>query len=156
MDMKKSLLIGIPSVLVVGLIGAYYVTRPNDEALIQQTLKEAVVASKEGKANPVMDAISGSFKYGEEMPDRRELARLIKEAKPEFSILTPTAKIEGDTAKVHSDVAVSFSFMTMTMDQTVKDVDITLAREPALDFGIVPSSKWRIVSVTGPALPQGE
>ena len=156
MSMKKALAIGVPSVLVVGLLGFYYLNRPNDEALIHQTLKEAVVASKEGRANPVMDAISSSFTYGGETPDRAEIARVVKQAKPEFVVLSPTPTITGDTAKIHSDVAVKFEFMGMTMDQTVKDVDINFAREAAVEYGIIPSSKWRISSVTGPQLPQGE
>ncbi|MBX3111113.1 MAG: hypothetical protein KF857_03820 [Fimbriimonadaceae bacterium] len=154
--MKKALLVGAVALVVVGVVGFYAGGRPSDEELIQRTLREAVVASKEGRANPVMDAVSSSFRYGEDMPDRREIARVVRQAKPEIVVLSPKPTISGDTATVHSDVAVKFEFMGMSMDQTVKDVDITFTREPAVEYGVLPSSKWRITQVTGPALPQGE
>ncbi|MBS1707982.1 MAG: hypothetical protein JSS65_04590 [Armatimonadetes bacterium] len=154
--MKKWLAIGVPSLSLLALLGAYYLNRPSDETQIQQTLKEAVLASKEGKPNPVMEAISSGFKYDGESPDRREIARVVKEAKPEIVVLSPVPTISGNDAKVHSDVAVKFEFMGMTMDQTVKDVEITFAREAAVDFGVLPSSRWRITGVTGPGLPKGE
>ncbi len=154
--MRKWLAIGVPSALAVGLVGFYYASRPGDDALIKQALDEAVAASKQGRPNPVLDALSTKFTYQGLSADRGEIAKVVREARPEVTVLSPKPEITGDKAKIRSDVALKFDWMGMSLDKVVKGVEIDFAREPAIDFAVLPTSHWRITSVTGPDLPEGE
>lgn len=60
---KKILLttVGIVAALVVGRIAIGLINQPDDKTLIMKALKEAQVASKEGKPGGVLDFLSSDL-----------------------------------------------------------------------------------------------
>ena len=146
----------VAGVLVFLAIGGAVVNNvffgPSDEELILETLTEATEAAAEGEASPVLDALSRNFEYGDDSPIKFDVAKVIREAKPDMIILDPNPKIEGDVAVVESDIQLSMSFMGAGIQQTIPDVVIELKKETSF-ASLLPKPKWRVTKVTAENLP---
>ena len=147
----KKWIIGSTFVVVAGLVALFFATAPSDDELIVLALNESAKASREGKPGSVLDHLSRSLMFnGNVVADRSEIAKYVRLARPDvvFGPIRPV--VNGDSAVVNSDVAVKFQFQGLSMDQTVPDVEVKLAREVGFRWIVFPASKWRITSISAP------
>ena len=149
----KKWIVGSSVTVVAGLIVLYFATAPSDEELIDQAIKDSVIASKEGKPGGVLDHLSRSLTFnGMPVSDRSEIAKYVRLARPDVVFGPYTPVVEGDSATVRADVAVKIQFQSLQMDQTVRGVEVELARETGFRWVVFPASKWRIASVSAPEM----
>ena len=145
----KKWLIGIGAAALVSALCIPMFFGPSDQKLIKEALQESVKASREGRPGGVMDYLSSSLKVNEEdVENRGEIGRYIKNARPEVVIENPTPVITGDTATVVSPVTVTFSIGPVSQPARIERVVITLAKETGTRFLIFPAPKWRIKEIT--------
>jgi len=152
--MKKNVRIVIVLACVVGLLALVRVAlnQPPDEVLIQTALTEAILASKEGRDGPVLQFISKRVSYnGQESTDRRSLGKYIKQYRPDVTIVNPRPVIQGDWATITSPVTVEMSLLNIGGKWQIPEATISLRRETALKWLVVPTSIWRVKSVDAPA-----
>lgn len=154
--MSKKIFGAVAGLAVLGLAGAVVNSLffgPSDEQLIQETLLEATEAARKGEASPVLDSLSRNFEYGDMVPVKMDVAKVIREARPEMILLEPSTKIDGERALVETDIQLTVEFMGMPISQTVPDVAIELKKETSFS-GVLPKPKWRVTKVTAENLPQ--
>ncbi|MBS1723743.1 MAG: hypothetical protein JSS66_12410 [Armatimonadetes bacterium] len=145
--MKRNLLFAGSGLLLAALAVPLFFG-PSDRQLIAQALQDSCQASREGRPGGVMDYLSSSMRYnGEPIGDRREVARYIKQTRPEVVILNPTPVINGQTATVVSPVEVKISIGPMPVSMRLENVRITLSRETGFKWLVVPAPKWRITEI---------
>ncbi len=144
--------VGLVVLVLAGLVVKGLFFGPSDQELIGRTLAEATEAAAKGEPSPVLDALSRNFEYGDEMPVRIDVAKVVREAKPEMVILNPLPRIDGDGAVVVSDVALKVDFMGMAQDLVVPEVTILLKKETTFR-NLIPEPKWRVTKVSAKTLP---
>lgn len=141
-------------VVFVGLVVLFFATAPSDEQLIDQAISESVLASKEGKSGGVLDHLSRSLTInGVPIKDRSEIAKYIRLASPKVVFGPYRPEIDGDEARVRTDVSVDINYLSFQMNQTVPDVEVILTRETGFRWVVFPASKWRIASISAPEIP---
>lgn len=124
---------------------------PSDKELIRDAVKESVEASREGRPGGVLEYLSNSFTFNDqEAPNRREIGKWIRQGKPEVVLRNSEPVISGETAEIVTPVHVKFDYLAFKFDQEIPNVRITLQKEAGTKWLIVPTKKWRIVSVTAP------
>lgn len=144
------------AVIVLTLVGIWVQAAffgPSDRTLIMEALDEATTAAKEGRPSPVLERLSSQFNYGDYAPARFDIAKVIRDSKPDITILNKEPNIQGDTATVVSDVRLVMAYIGQSMDTTVPQVTITLRHENAMSYLVIPTKKWRITEVQASALP---
>jgi len=146
-DMKRTLtIVGCAAFLL--LLATPFLFQPKDQDLINQALKESVDASREGRSGSVMEYLSRSLKYNEiPVENRAEVARYIRNSKPEIYLENTAALINGDSAQVvtPADLRVAVGPMPVTLH--IDRVVITLGRETGTRFLVLPAPIWRIREV---------
>src|SRR4051812_25538220 len=101
-----------------------FAPQPDDQALIQNALKDSIEASKEGRPGGVLDFLSSKFKINSESPGRFDIAKFIREHKPDITVYNTKAIISGDTARIETPVEVKLSVLTQNFDQTIDHVTL--------------------------------
>lgn len=121
----------------------------SDREMIQAALQESIEAGKEGRPGSVVDLLSNQFEVNGYQPGSREVSRVVKQFKPDVEVLNPVPVVDGDTASMKSPVRLS---ITMPMKQSfdIQDVKFSFEKEPATQWLIFPSKKWRLRSVELP------
>ena len=138
-------------VLVAALVGIFYATAPSDEELIEQALREAIVASKEGRPGGVLEHLSRSFVYdGQPVYDWKEVSQFIKVAKPVVEIDANRPQIDGDRAIVVARIDFKMGFQTFSIDESIDNVEIRFGRESGTRWLVFPAPKWKIIEVSAP------
>lgn len=140
-----ALAFGMFSVLFMG---------PSDQEMIAETITEATDAAREGRPSPVLDSLSKDFDYGGELASRFDVSKVVKESKPDLTVLDVNPTITGDTATVVSDVRVNAQIYGFAIDQTIPSVRISLERETGTKWLVIPAPKWRITKVEAEGLPR--
>lgn len=118
----------------------------SDKELIKVALDEAILASKEGRPGGVLDFISRNFEVNGQQYGAGDIAKTIKEMKPDVTIEKPDPTVSGDTATITSPVRLN----VLTMGMNISEVTITFARETGTKWLIFPTKKWRMVEVDVP------
>lgn len=143
--------------LTLGVVVALLVLRftlfapqPDDQALIAQALKESIEASKEGRAGGVLDLLSRKFKINEQAPGRFDIAKFIREHKPDVTVYNKTAIVSGDTARIDTPVEVKLSYLNQNFDQRIDNVTLIFQKEEAHKFLVIPTTAWRLTDVEVP------
>jgi len=150
------------TLIVAGIAGVLLVARamlfgPSDRELIDAAVKESVLASREGRPGGVLEYLSNSFTLNSESGlDRKEISRFIKSGKPEVVIRNPQPVINGESAEIVTPVHVKFDYLAFKYDQDIPEVRILLQKESATKWLVVPTKKWKIVSVTAPNVATSE
>jgi hypothetical protein len=125
--------------------------RPTDETLIQQALTDSLEASRKGEPGAVMDLISKQLKVNEQSySDSPQIAKFIKESKPDITIQDRKTLITGDEARIVSPVEIKLSMLGQSMDQSIDNVTLIFHREEARGFLFLPVVKWRLTEVRLP------
>ena len=118
----------------------------SDKELIKIALDEAITASKEGRPGGVLDFLSRKFEVNGQQYGSGDIAKTIKEMKPDVTIEKPDPTVNGDSATITSPVRLS----VLTMGMNISEVTITFARETGTKWLIFPTKKWRMVEVDVP------
>ena len=136
-------------VLVAALVGIFYATAPSDEELIEQALEEAIVASKEGRPGGVLEHLSRSFVYdGQPVYSWKDVSQFISVAKPEIEVDANRPQIDGDQAIVIANVDFKMGFQTLSIDESIENVEFRFAKESGTRWLIFPSPHWKIIEVS--------
>jgi hypothetical protein len=144
------LAVALAALLVIVFLGW---DRRSDKQLIQEAIDESVLASKEGRPGGVLEYISNSFTMNQEGPvDRREIAKFIKESKPDVEVGPFEPNVTGDVATIRADVSVKIS--TFGPQIQLPGVSVKFRKEHATRWLLFPTKKWRIVEAIAPEVPE--
>ena len=95
-----------------------FAPKPDDQKLIREALAASIDASREGRPGGVMDKISEKFNINGMQPGSRwDIAKFIRDSKPEIVVENTTALVEGDTARITSPVQIKFAFLNQKWDR---------------------------------------
>lgn len=126
-----------------------------DEVLISEALDESIQASREGRPGGVLDFISNNLRVDGIGPvSKGQVARLIRENKPEVEITSRKTTVAGATAEMVADVRIKGTVQVMAFsagfDRTFKGIRLGFAKEEARKYLIVPVRTWRLTEVNIP------
>lgn len=148
---KVKAIVGALVALVViggGAIGMGAFGGPSDEELIKQALDDAILASKEGRPGGVLEFISQKFTVNDEQYADRDIAKTIKDLRPNVEVENPTPTIQGDRATIVSPVRLSVTLPPV--GTKLSQVTIKFERESGFKWLVIPTKKWRMVQVEMP------
>lgn len=151
--MKTFLILGMLLVFLVGGKVILSTLQPQDDKkLIQEALTESIKASREGRPGGVMDKLSVNIKYNDQdvSGNSRDIARYIRESKPDIVVENPEPDISGEEAKINSPVTLSVSFLGHSVDKRIKNVTLIFRKESDRDYLIFPATKWKLAEVRVP------
>ena len=143
----------IPAVAIILLIGGKFIlmsaNRTDDKVLVRQALLDSIKASREGRPGGVMDKLSEHIKFNgqSEAGNERDIARYIRQSKPDITVQNMDPEVSGDEAKIISPVTVSMGLLGQSMGQTLKKVTITFRREDDHEWLIFPVKRWKLAEV---------
>lgn len=153
MKNSKTLILGIvaAAALLLVLRLTLFAPQPDDQKLIKQALQDSLQASREGRPGGVLDILSTKFKINDQQPGSRwDIAKFIRDNKPEIEVENTNATISGDTARVITPVHVKISFLNQTWDQSMKDVTLVFQKEEGHKYLVVPTTEWHLTDVMVP------
>ena len=122
----------------------------NDQQQIAQALQNSIQASKEGRPGGVLDLLSDKFKINEQSPGTFNVAKFIRNQKPDITVANTTAVVSGDTARIDTAVHVKFSYLTQTFDQNIPNVTLVFQREEGHKYIFFPTTEWHLTNVEVP------
>jgi hypothetical protein len=154
LDMKDPrkiifLMIGVVAALVI-LRFTLFAPSPNDQVLISQALMDSIQASKEGRPGGVLDLLSSKFKINDQEPGRFDIAKFIRERKPDVTVDNDKAVVSGDSAQIQTSVEVKLSFLNQNFDQRVDNVTLVFQKEAAHKYLVIPTTAWHLTDVEVP------
>ena len=141
--------IGLAALLLV-LRLTVFAPAPNDQKEIAEALQNSIQASKEGRPGGVMDLLSDKFKINEQTPGSFNIAKFIRDSKPDITVSNTNAVVSGDTARIDTPVHVKFSYLTQTFDQNVPNVTLVFQKEEGHKYIFFPDTEWRLTNVEVP------
>ncbi len=150
---KAFLILGALLVIVIGGRAIYSAMNPqSDTTLIKEALAESIKASREGRPGGVMDKLSDNITYNgtNEGGNSREIARYIKNSKPDVAVDNDEPEIHGNEATIVSPVTLTVSVMGQAMDRRIKDVTLTFKKEDDREWLIFPVKRWKLAEVEVP------
>lgn len=150
---KTFLIMGTLLVLLVGGRVIVGVANPQDDkTLIQQALADSIKASREGRPGGVMEKLSDNIKFNgqNENGNQRDIARYIRESKPDVVVENTDPTINGDEATIVSPVHLSMSMLGQSIDKQMKGVTLVFRKENDRDWLIIPVKKWKLAEVQVP------
>lgn len=143
-------------VLVVGFrVVNLMIGQGDDAAMIKETLRQSLEASRKGEPGGVLEAISSSIKVNDQEQGGQQsfIANYIKSQKPDIEVTNQTPIVTGDEARITSPVRLKIS-VPIVGDKTVvaKDVVMVFHKETAREFLIFPVKKWRLAEIQAPPM----
>lgn len=150
--MKKWLL-AVPVVVLVGFIASGFIFAPSDQEQITKALNDSCAAASRGEPSDVLKYLSKSFTYGGEETSSYDISKVIHQAKPKIAVMETNAQISGESATVRTPVDVQLNYMGLDINRTIPGVTITLKKETAFKWLVVPEPRWRITAVEADSLP---
>jgi hypothetical protein len=158
--MKRSTWLAISgaAVMVAALLVLWRIAAvpsvPEDQR-VRERLEEIRLAVEARDLRTVMDAISDDFDtlgYSRERL-RVEIASAFRRGiKPHIRYSPPVINIIGKEATVNTRVEVWWEDQSHTSRHEPTDIRLSLRKEPARKWLVVPTEKWRIVDVEGVAI----
>ncbi len=143
------IVLGVAALLLV-LRLTVFAPQPNDQALISQALQDSIQASKEGRAGGVLDILSQKFRINDQEPGRFDIAKFIRERKPDITVLNTHAIVSGDTARIDTPVEVKLSFLNQDFDQKIDNVTLVFQKEEEHKFIDIQTKAWHLTDVEVP------
>lgn len=151
--MVKKALLALAVLSITGFFSSGFLLAPPDSVLIKQAIEDSTAAARNGEPSEVLDNLSRRFNYGGEVANRSDIIKVVRQSKPHIVVEDIKPLVEGETATVISPVTVKGDFMGFTIDTTFPRVTIGLKKELGTQWGVVPTPRWRIVSVDADQLP---
>jgi hypothetical protein len=156
MSKKTIWVLGAVAAVIVALLVVRMVNRPSDEEMIRRALQESLQASKEGRPGGVLDLLSRDLTVNEVDPGRGQIARFVRDSRPDVDVLDDTPFIAGDEARIVSPVRIRAAILGYTMDRQIEDVTLIFRRERGREWVVLPVDKWRLYSVHAPNASLGD
>ena len=150
---KAFMILGIVIVFAVGgRMILSVLNPPNDLALIKTALADSIKATKEGRPGGVMDKLSVNLKFnGEsESGNRNEIARYIRNSRPEVTVEQIEPVVTGDEARIVSPVDLKIGLLGVNKEAHLKEVTIVFKKEEDHEWLFFPSQKWKVAEVQVP------
>jgi hypothetical protein len=99
-----------------------------------------------------MDKLSVNLKYNDQDVSGadRDIARYIRDSKPDIVVENPEPEIKGDEATIVSPVTMNVSLLGHSMNREFKQVTIVFRKEADREFLIFPSTRWKLAEVRVP------
>lgn len=142
--------VAVGVILIVGWIGVYSKTT-SDEQLIKDSLAESIRASKEGRPGGVLEILSRQFQInGQTISNETEIARYIRDTRPNVEVLQPDPFIQSNVATIKSDVKLSMPGPFSAVGTTLEDVELKFQKESTMKWLIFPDRQWKLVEVKVP------
>ena len=143
------IIVAVVLVLFVIRVGLSMAKRPDDRQLIQNALKEAIQASKDGKPGGVMELLSRNLKVNDQNVggNTRDIADFVRRQRPGIEVLEPEAQITGAEGRIVSPVTLDLGLLGQ---RTIKEVTMKFRKEDATEYLVIPVTKWRLVEVEVP------
>jgi hypothetical protein len=141
--------IGLAALLLV-LRLTVFAPQPDDQKEIAQALQNSIQASKDGRPGGVLDLLSEKFKINEQSPGTFNIAKFIRDNKPDITVANTTAVVSGDTARIDTPVHVKFSYLTQTFDKDIQGVTLVFQKEEAHKYIFFPTTEWHLTNVEVP------
>lgn len=151
--MKTGLKAAIALAAIAGGVVAYQALSPrkSDQQLIEEALDAAILAGREGRPGSVLEQLSRSFEInGYQISNANEVARFIRDQKPDVEVQSTVATVEGNSAFIESPVKLSMSG-PIRYSGTIPGVRIEFAKEHATRWLVIPDRQWRLTRVEVPA-----
>jgi hypothetical protein len=146
--------VGIGLLAVAAVAAIVLVSRSggeSDSEQIRQALVESIESSKEGRPGSVLDLLSKEFTLNDEAPPSvREIARIVRDARPKVEIANWTAEIRGDTAEMVTDVTLSLSG-PFQISTKLPEVHLEFEKESTVKWLVIPAKQWKLKRVYVPA-----
>ena len=139
------------AIVLLALRLTVFAPQQNDQQLIAKALQDSIQASREGRPGGVLDLLSDKFQINSQSPRTFDIAKFIRENKPEVEVYNTNAIISGDTARIDTPVHVKFHILTQDIDQKVDNVTLIFQKEDGHKFLIIPDKEWHLVDVQVPA-----
>ncbi|MEA2553375.1 MAG: hypothetical protein QOJ65_1551 [Fimbriimonadaceae bacterium] len=128
-----------------------FAPKPDDQKLIAEALRQSIQASKEGRPGGVLEILSNKFKINQQSPGRFDIAKFVRENKPDVEVSNSHAIVSGDTARIDTPVRVKVSFLNQNFDQTIDNVTLVFQKEDTYRYVVFPTRQWRLTDVEVPA-----
>jgi hypothetical protein len=143
---------GLVLLLLVGKIGLGFMNQPDDKTLIAAAIKEAQNAGKEGRPGGVLDFLSVSLNVnGSDVEGNRgEIAKYIKNSKPDIELTNIEPIITGEEARLESPANVKIGIAMLSKTVTIPNVVVNLKKEVGRDWFIIPRKSWKITQIRAP------
>lgn len=140
-------LIGL-GLILLSLIGAlallFFQGQPSDEALIKEALRDSIQAGKEGRPGSVLDLLTRDFELdNQQIVSDREVARFIRDSKPDVDIENWEPIVDGDRAQLETAISIKVG-LPLNQTITLPNVRLTFRKERAARWLIFPGAKWRL------------
>jgi len=143
--------------LVLGVVVALVVLRltifapqPDDQKLVADALTQSIEASKEGRPGGVLDILSSKFRINNQDPGRVNIAKFIRDSKPDVEVANMQAVVSGDTARIDSPVHVKAHFLTQQFDQQIPNVTFVFKKEEGTRYLVIPTTEWHLTDIEVP------
>lgn len=143
---------GVVVLLLVGKVALGFLNQPDDKTLIREAVLEAQKASREGRPGGVLDFLSNSLvvNEGEAGGYKGEIAKFIKNQKPDVEFQSLEPQIFGETARIETQGSVKVSILSFTKDVPIPNVVINLKKEVDHEWLIIPKKSWKITEIRAP------
>ena len=150
-DPKKVifLMLGVVATLVL-LRFTLFAPQPNDQVLIERALQESIQASKDGRPGGVLDILSSKFRINDQSPGRFDIAKFIRQNKPDVTVYNTKAVVSGDSARIETPVEVKLSVLNQNFDQRIDNVTLVFQKEDAHRYLVIPTTEWHLTDVEVP------
>jgi hypothetical protein len=138
--------------LLAARVGIGFLNQPTDEQLIQTAIKEAIAASKEGKAGGVLELMSSSLtvNQGDANGSKSNVSKYISNMRPDVTFANTKPTIEGDGARIETSANIKVNLLGNEQSADIPTVTIRLTKEEDKEWLIIPKRKWRITNVDVP------
>ncbi|MFQ3586395.1 MAG: hypothetical protein SNJ76_01845 [Fimbriimonadaceae bacterium] len=139
-------------VALIGAAGLFLVSRsgPSDQELIDRALADAIKAGREGRPGSVLELLSNEFRLNEQqIGSRSQVARAIRDYRPDVAVANTTAVISGDGAVIESPVTLRTQ-PPIPLSFEIPMVRMEFQRESATRWLVLPDKRWRLSRVTIP------
>lgn len=144
---KVGIIFAILAVVVVAV--PLLTPQPSDKIQIQNALKEAIKAGKEGRPGSALELLSRNFSVNSETYGTgRNVAKFIKDAKPDIELASTEPLINGDTATIEGPATVSLSIPKMSAE--LASIKLEFQKEDSKRWLIFPAHDWKLVNVMVP------
>jgi hypothetical protein len=148
-SVRNAAILVLLAVLLTGIKIAISVThQPSDDKQIQQALTESLDASRKGESGGVLGLLSRQLKVNQDSaPESGQIAKFIRDSRPDITILDRRTLITGDEARMVSPVDLKLEFLGQSFSQRLDNVTLVFHREEARGFLFLPTTKWRLTEV---------
>lgn len=141
---------GAAAAAAAALVIAGYATEPSDIEKLRRSVAEIEESGREGDPFGFLDELRGDLTFnGKPEASKGEIGQWVKQGKPQIEFLRRVPQIEGDQARLITDVTVAAEWMGMAQGVTFEQVELVWQRETAWKWAVLPVTGWRLAQVNG-------